>query len=53
MKESETNQKKQQIQDKEVFLYKPYEVNLPGLKTPEPIFIQDEINNLDKYMKFM
>jgi len=23
------------------------------IKTPEPIFVQDEINNLNKYMKFI
>jgi len=34
-------------------LYKSYEVDLPRSKTPEPIFIQDEINNLKKYMKFI
>ena len=30
---------KQQIQDEEVLLYKPYQVNLPRPKTPELIFI--------------
>ena len=34
-------------------MYKSYEVDLPRSKTPEPIFIQDEINNLKKYMKFI
>ena len=34
-------------------MYKPYEVDLPRPKTSEPTFIQDEINNLEKYMKFM
>jgi len=53
MKELETNKGKQQIQDKGVLLYKSYEVDSPRSKTPEPTFIQDEINNLDKYMKYM
>ena len=44
---------KQQIQDEEVLLYKPYQVDLPRPKTSEPIFIQDEIDNLEKYMKYM
>ena len=44
---------KQQIQDKKVLLYKPYEVNSLKPKTLEPKFIQDKIDNLDKYMKFM
>jgi len=44
---------KQQIQDKKVLLYKPYKVDLPKLKTPELIFIQDKIENLEKYMKFI
>ena len=44
---------KQWIQDKEVFLYKHYEVDSSKPKTSEPTFIQDEIVNLEKYMKFM
>ena len=34
-------------------MFKLYNVDSPRLKTPEPIFIQDEINNLEKYMKYM
>jgi len=30
---------KQQIQDEEVLLYKPYKVDLPKSKTPKPTFI--------------
>ena len=52
MKEQD-NKGKQQIQDEEVFLYKPYDVDLPRPKNPELTFIQDEIKNLEKYMKFM
>ena len=44
---------KQQIQDEEVLLYKPYQVDPLKPKTPEPIFIQNEINNLKRYMKYM
>jgi len=39
--------------EEEVFLYKPYNVDKPRLKTSKPHFIQDKINNLDKYMKYM
>ena len=52
MKEQDTKEK-QQIQDKEVPLYKPYEVDLIRPKTHELKFIQDKIENLEKYMKFM
>ncbi len=44
---------KQWIQDEEVLLYKPYKINPPRPKTPESTFIQDEINNLEKYIKFI
>ena len=42
--------KKAMIQDKEIFLYKPYNIlsKLDRLKTLEPIVIQDEVNNLEK-----
>ena len=53
MEKQEPTKGKQQIQDEEVFLYKPYKVNVSRPKTPKPAFIQDKINNLDKYMKFM
>jgi len=53
MKKPKTDKGKQQIQDKEVLLYKPYKINLLRPKSPEPMFIQNKINNLDKYMKFM
>ena len=43
------------MQDKEVFLYKPYNILSKSSKpkTLEPTFIQDKVNNLDKYMKFL
>jgi len=52
IKEQDTKGK-QQIQDKEVLLYKPYKVDLSKPKTPEPTFVQNKITNLEKYMKFM
>ena len=52
MKELETKVK-QWIQDEEVLLYKPYKVDSLKPKTSEPRVIQDKIDNLDKYMKYM
>jgi len=47
--------KGKQIQDKEVFLYKSYDISSKSsqYKISEPAFIQDEINNLEKHIKFM
>jgi len=44
MKEPETKGK-QQIQDEEVLLYKPYKVDLLKLKTPEPSFTHHHTTN--------
>ena len=44
---------KQKIEEEEVFLYKLYDVDEPKSKTSEPQLIQDEVNNLEKYMKYM
>ena len=44
---------RQWLQDEEVLMYKPYKVNSPRPKTPASTFIQDKINNLEKYIKFM
>ena len=52
MKKLVTNNKGQ-IQEEEVLLYKPYNIKLPKPKTPEPTSTQNEIDNLEKYMKFM
>jgi len=48
-------QKEDQIQEDEVFLYKLYDILSKShrLKIPEPTFIQDKINNLEKHMKFL
>ena len=49
------DQQEDQVQDKKVLLYKPYNISSKSskAKTPEPIFIQDEIENLNKYMEYM
>ena len=43
------------VQDEEVFLYKPYKVSSKPnrLRTSEPIFIQEEIDNLEKALKML
>ena len=48
-------QQENQVQGKEVFLYKSYNTSSKSSKpiTPELIFIQDKVNNLDKHMKFL
>ena len=47
--------KQNEIKDKEVFLYKPYNISSKSSKPkiPEPTFVQDKVNNLDKYLKYM
>ena len=46
-------QKEDKVQDKEVLLYKHYDIlsKSSKLKISEPIFVQDKINNLEKAMK--
>ena len=46
-------QKEDIFQEEEVFLYKPYNISSEDdqPKMPEPIFIQEEINNLEKALK--
>ena len=48
-------QKEDKIQDKEVFLHKLYDISSKSskLKTLEHTFIQDEVNNLEKYMELL
>ena len=36
-----------------MFFYKPYDVNEPRPKTLELTFIQNKIDNLEKYIKYM
>jgi len=40
------------VEDEEVILIKPYEVS-SSLSTTKSSFIDDEVNNLIKYMKFI
>jgi len=47
-------QKEGVIQDEDIFLYKPYTTSSSKYsrsKIPEPIFIQEEVNNLEKALK--
>ena len=44
---------KRQAQEEEIFLYKPYDIASSRPKTPKSTFIQDEIDNLEKYMKYI
>ena len=53
MEEQELTKGKQQVQDEEVFLYKPYNIDSSRPKSLEPTFIQDKIKNLEKYMKLL
>ena len=48
-------QKKEEgtIKDKEVILIKPYEVSRSASSTMKSSFINDEVDNLLKYMKFI
>jgi len=41
------------VEDKEVNLIKPYEVSESTSSTTTLNFIDDEVNNLIKYMKFI
>jgi len=47
--------KEDRVQDKEVFLYKQYDISSKSSwsKTLKLIFIQDKVNNLEKYMQFI
>jgi len=48
-------QKEDRIQDEEVFLYKPCNISSESSK-PKMLkltFVQDKVNNLEKYMKFL
>ena len=48
-------QKEDVVQNKEVFLYKPYDILLESNKSkiPEPTFIQEEAKNLEKVLKIL
>jgi len=53
MKMLQTIDKGKQRVEEEVFLYKPYDVDKFRSKIPELQFIQDKVDNLKKYMKYM
>ena len=42
-----------QVQDEEVLLYKLYNILSYKSKTSKLIFIQDEVDNLNKYINYM
>jgi len=48
-------QKEGVVQDEEIFLYKLYTISLETSKSKAPklVFIQDEINNLEKILKIL
>ena len=46
------DEKEKEIQDKEVLLYKPYEM-LTESSSTQPTLIQDKLDNLEKHMKFV
>jgi len=46
------DEKEKGVQDEEVLLYKPYEM-LTESSSTEPTFIQDELDNLEKHIKFV
>ena len=50
-KENE-DKKEGEVEDKEIILIKPYEVN-ELISTTKSSFINDEVENLIKYMKFI
>jgi len=50
--EQKKESSKGRVEDKEVILIKPYEVSF-SLSTMKSSFIDDEVNNLIKYMKFI
>ena len=47
------NKGKQRVEEEKVFFYKPYNVDKPRSKIPKLHFIQDKVNNLEKYMKYI
>jgi len=47
------DKKKERVEDEEVILIKPYKVDKLTSATTKSSFIDDEVNNLIKYMKFI
>ena len=52
-KDKEQKKKEGTIEDKKVILIKPYEISGLALSTTKLSFINNEVNNLLKYMKFI
>ena len=52
-KDKEQKKKKETIKDEEVILIKPYEVSKLMSSTTTSSFINNEVKNLLKYMKFI
>jgi len=44
---------KGKVEDKEVILIKPYKISRSTSSIPTLSFIDDEVNNIMKYMKFI
>ena len=51
--DEEQKMRKETLEDNKVILIKPYEVDNSTLSTKSSSFINEEINNLLKYMKFI
>jgi len=49
----EINQAKGTVENEEVILVRPYQVNSTTMSSSSSSFISDEIDNLKKYMKFV
>ena len=47
------DKKKERVEDKEVILIKPYEIDKSTSATTKSSFINDKVNNLIKYIKFI
>ena len=52
MKDDQQGKDKEKVEEEEVILIKPYEVS-ESSSTKSSSFIDEEVNNLIKYMKFI
>ena len=52
-KQRRESNKGEVVEDEEVILIKPYEVSGSGLSITKLSFIDDEVDNLMKYIKFI
>jgi len=53
MNEEQQKKKERRVEDEEVILIKPYKVSESASSTKSSSFINEEIDNLLKYMKFI